>query len=321
MAEEQEKSAEELLKEQYDHTPEPLHVTKPKEPVAEVPKTPRKHPASLVRLAMKYGASREEIEQASTGDLSEWIEEQEILREREREANFRNTETRRAVEQSAAPKTPVAEEDEIDWGTDETGQPIKESDILPGLRNVIKAQHKKIKDLSPLKSELEELSKREQARSSQAARDRIEDGFASLDEKYQKLFGNGVLSECSQVEQKRRIAILSAIGVDLNNAPSAKVLANKIKQSADELFGLEQEEAKGASYADTALSSGEQPKKINGRFTEKQFEEGTLSRTSQRQPKEEKGKKLAVKKVAEKMREMGMTDEYFNSYESDGLPE
>lgn len=317
MADEQEKTPEELLREQYDH--EEAQPAQAKEPAAEPPKTPRKHPASLVRLAMKYGATREAIEQTSTADLGEWIEEQTVLREREHESNLRQREAHQAVHQPERTEAPAG--DDIDWGLDENGQPIRESEVLPGLRNVIKNQHKQIKELSPLKDQFAELSKREQARSVQAARDRIEDGFASLDEKHQKLFGNGVLAECTQTEQKRRIAILSSLGIDLTNAPSAKVLANKLSQAADELFNLSKE-AVDTSYSSTIKPESQPLRQPNGRFTEKQFEDGALTRVSNRVHKEEKGKKLAVKKVAEEMRKQGMlTEEYFNNYESEGLPE
>ncbi len=316
MAEETEKTPEEQLKEQYDHEPEPLH-TPPAKETPEPPKTPRKHPAALVRLAMKHGATRDAIEQASQNDLLEWVEEQEIQRERDREQNLRQSEAQRVVQTQVSGSPAKPAEDEIDWGTDEDGRRIEEKDILPGLRNLIKRQQKELKEL---KGGFEETTKREQARASQIGRDRIEDGFAGLEDRYQQLFGSGTLADCTPAQQKCRIAVLKSLGIDTDNAPSQKLLSRKIAKEAAELNMIQDKEPEDESYAASANLPATQP---NGkaRITEKQFEDGTLTRVSNRVPKEEKGKKLAYKRVAEKMTELKMNDDYFNNFESDGMPE
>ena len=269
----------------------------------------------MVRLALKYGASREAIDHTTTGDLAEWIEEQEIIREQERDRGIRQ----QAVDQSRRePVEKPVNDDGIDWGLDEAGVPITEHSIHPPLAKVIKDQQKELREL---RKALKTTTEREELRAKVSARERLDEMFVSLPEKLHGLFGSGPVEECTPEELSRRISILRAAGINHTDPPSSKVGARKI---ADALALFSQEKT---AEPEPESPYDKSPEKLalqpNGkpRITPEQFKNGTLAKTTQRNDKEPKNRNSAARAVAEKMREMQLTEADFEAYEEDGMPE
>ncbi len=316
-----EKPAEKLAA-QYDHESDlnefdDVPAKKPAEVPASPPPTPRKHPASLRRLAIRLGASEDAINQTSTSDLADWIEEQQIVLERERDSHERSRAVQnfnRKQEEAPAPVTPKEPDD-----LDVIEQFEKESNLDPKLAAIFK---KLVKENRESKEQVGSLKKQADDRVIASAEERIDDCFATLPDKYQKLFGNGTLAECTASERKRRGAAFIAAQIDARNPPSPKILAKKLMAEADELFSVAPDEPAEDSNGYASLEQPKNGKALNGkRFTEEDFEQGTLARTTQRSSKPLKGKKAAVKAVSDKQRELGLTDQDFEAYEEDGMPE
>ena len=92
---------------QYDHSDSDFNVEadlplesiesptpppKPSEPaVSGPPQSPRRHPAGLVRRALSHGATKEEIDGATLHALDAWVEEQDLIRQQDRERNWSAT--------------------------------------------------------------------------------------------------------------------------------------------------------------------------------------------------------------------------------------
>ncbi len=307
---------------EFDDVPEKAKPVKATEVAASSPPpTPRKHPPSLMRRAMKLGAKKEDIELTSTGDLSDWIEEQEIILDQQRDYAMRSgavdkfNQAQRAAPVEAAP---VKEPDDLEI----LEQYEKDSQLDPKLANIFK---KLIKENREAKEQVGALAKQADDRVVASAEERIDDCFATLPEKYQKLFGSGTLAECTPAERKRRGVAFIGASIDARNPPSPKILAKKLMAEADEVFSVPADEPETNGYE--GLTAEKSAKKPNGtvlngkRPTIQDYEDGVLAKATHRSSKEPKTVKGAKRAVAEKMRELQLTDADFDQYEEDAMPD
>ncbi len=112
---------------------------------------------------------------------------------------------------------------------------------------------------------------------------------------------------------------------NITSADTPGQIKKKITSAANKLYGrilAPETPADSAGAYDEAPAEPQIARQPNGkpRITPEQFENGTLARTTQRTRKEPPSKGKAVRAVAEKMREMNVSDGDFDHFEEDGLP-
>lgn len=270
-------------------TPEPTEA-KPAAP------EPKKHPASMVRLAEDLGVSKEEIDSLDTEVLGERV--------------YQMTRNLRAApqQQATAPppaKQPEPEEEEIDLELDPEEY---DEGLIKAMKKVSSVATKQIKELKA-KLEAAEAEKAQQYQAS--LYEQIDNAFVSLG--MDTVFGKAKRHELKpgSAEMVRRQAVLAS----LQASPiQGKSPAEAIAIRAKELFG--------SAQAPAPEQKAEGAKSTTPSYTREQWNSAGLAKPTDRQtPNEPKGVKRATRAVAEKMREQGFEADDYLSTEEAGLPD
>ncbi len=291
---------------------EPSVASTPPAAPSAPPKTPRKHPPGLVRRALRHGAAQDEIDACTTLDLDDWVEKQDLVIERERENNLRFN---RGTPAPAEPKP--APEPEEDFG-------VSKEELAEIHPSIVKMMSALKKENAELKKGLTETVARDQDRERRSKEEIYDSAFESLGEKYIKIFGEGTGGDLKGTDElQSRIAVLSAANISSADTPGQ--IKKKITTAANKLYGrilAPEATADSAGAYDETPTEPQVPRQPNGkpRITKEQYENGALARTTQRTRKEAPSKGKAVRAVAEKMREMNVSDGDFDHFEEDGLP-
>lgn len=248
--------------------PDAAKPAAPSTPVAPEPAKLPSHPRSLVRRALEYGASQEQINAASLDELDSFVSDQDTFREN----------AARAPKPDA--KDPA--QDDIDWGLRSDGTPLKESDFEPGMAALIKRQHREMKELRATVA----------TREVEHAAKTIDGAFANLDN---PVFGSGAAAEITKEEFSARLRLLRAAGIDLNNPPSTPVIEKKLKAVMSELgISAKKESPKKEpenAYAEAANG--------NGRITKEQWDEAGVAVPTKGNGKPVKGQRAAMQAASE----------------------
>lgn len=315
-------------REEIDQVKLPVEAEKPAANAKPslAPASKSKHPAGLVRRALRFGAAQAAIDAASTDELDDWVERTEIEVEREREQAQRARSTDEAIDRTrtrpAAKAEPAVEEDELGLGE-------LEKELDPRVVKFLKAQTERLK---AAEGELKQATEREKVRQQRTTEELYDAAFAGLDKKYQKVFGDGDGREMpgTSKELRRRIAVLKESGIDVQNDSPAS-MRRKISKAAEELYGeILGQAAAEPKEDDAGAYSGVKPSqeltrksKGNGtpRITKEQWDDGGLATPTHRASKEPKGRDRAIRAVAAQMKERGLTEDDMSGFEEDGLPE
>lgn len=297
--------------------PEAELEAKPDAPEAPRGQGGKFHSPRVVAQAKALGIDEEEIQSLSPRDLRESV--RDILFERAiqtRETNQHNAHSAPAV--PSAPSAPVEparnEQDELDWGQDEEGNPLKESDYPKHVAALMKTVHDQAKRLKAIESSLGQVRGyvEGQARQTQA---QIADKFFA---QHPDLFGEGTVDDVDResVEFERRALVIGkAMKLD------AKVPFPQRLKKAAALFGVT-EKAKPAPASEPSYEGGEdEPIPAKGRITPEQWKAGRLGpATSRNGSPEPKGDRRAAKGVARLMSEKGWSADDLGGVEEQGLP-
>lgn len=159
------------------------------------------HNPHVTQLALEQGMSEAEVRRTDPDQLAErlyWTIHQQQLAAQADRREQRLT--------SVADRLPTEPEPEpaIDWGVTSEGEPVRESDLLPGLVKVFKDQQRQIQELQ---RQLEGDRRERQAR----------DHFTRLDRAFSQhatLLGDGPGAEMDRQspEFQRRLAVIGVLG-------------------------------------------------------------------------------------------------------------
>lgn len=269
--------------------PEPAPATEAKVEPPTLPKI--NHPRSLVRRAMEFGATREQISAASIEDLDDFVERNESVQPKAKEPE----------------KKAEAAPDEIDE---------LEKDLLldPKISAFLRKERK---EKEALKGTVASLAERDQARERSASYDAWDAGFAALGETGKKRYGDGPGEATSEKDQARRNVILRASGIQPGDR--ASVIAKKIKQADELLYGVSEEVKETPKVVP---DPSKEPGYVNGkRFTDEQFKASTVAVPTQRKVKEPKGDKASEAAIAKMQKEQGWSQNFDSAPELNSVPD
>lgn len=252
-----------------------------------------KHPAYLTQQAEELGFSAEEVEEMSTGLLTRQIYRAQRDRHAAQMADMRARTLSEAAVRQPEPR-PV--------------QPIEE-DVLPATEfdeRLVSHLRKTEARLKAQEEELARLRQQDQAKTVTTNTELIDEAFEALGDEYAALVGKGAVAELNpqSPEIARRIAILNAAGINLQNVTRASKA--RIKAAADKLFPRPKKDAGEDSPYQAATGK---PAKANG-VSPEEWAEASLARPTQRKAAElPKGDKRAIANLEQKMRQEGGTAE------------
>jgi hypothetical protein len=201
---------------------------KPVEKPAEKPTPERsdppapKHSPALVRMALRLGATEQEIESVSEARLESWVESQ-VAAER--------------APKPAAKKDDDEEEALAEYEENGEKKKLLASHLDPGVAALIRGQKK---DLAEMREAVAFLRQTEERRQSEAKWGAVEAAFGELDA---ATFGKGKLAK-DAAEYRRREIVFA--GAKLSDSDSPAEIRRKIKDTAAFIFGA----AKPAPAAD-----------------------------------------------------------------------
>ncbi len=274
----------------------------PVEPSEQLAPAPAKHPEYLVERANDLGLDDEDISALSTNQLQGLCFKLMAKQLKQREqAGFERT-LGDATVRTPAPQAPQAPaEPEVDWGVGDNGEPLKESDYVPGMAAYMKRQVKQEKELAELKAQLHQERQANVQRQTKSAVDLIDAAFAKLGN--ERLFGKGpaaAMREEHKAAFKRRVAVLHEAGIDLSSVNRGTIV-QQLRDAAQLLYSAPEE--KPDPYA--AALEEKKPKPISV----KDWNNGAVAKpTARKGGAEPKGDSLAVKNLTDKMRERGLLD-------------
>lgn len=282
-------------------TPSAAAAAQPEAP----PLAPRqRHPRLLRQEALEYGATPQQIDAAATDDLEDWVE-------------YQRAESRRQQQRQPA----AAAEPDFDLGIDES---LYEPDLINAIKRLGKSQAEEIKQL---KQQLTVSQQREAQRQAQSTGEAIDGAFESLaDSRYGT--GSAVELQPGSSEMKLRGVLLGTAGIDFNNPPPPRVLAKKLREAHELIYGKAPAPADEPPPASPSPTKPAPPKNpVNGQFVkpadaEKQAREEAWVRAGLAQPTqrngaaEPKGPKRAAKAVAAHLRE-----KFYDEDEENDLPD
>ncbi len=300
---------------EYDHRNlgddtvlEPAAVA-PVEPVAAPEPAKSKHPEALVLRAKELGADDAYIDSLTTNQLAHAI----YLTERRERELLREQQVANALQRQPAPEPPpapaVVDDDVIDAETASAIDPkiLKRLDRVKSLE----------KELEEIKGHVKAGAERERAREQKTVFDRIDDAFASMGEKYAKLFGEGTHEELASGNPsalRRRAAVVREAGFT-KDIPAPKVLLQKLRAIADDLFMPAESAAPQDpnAYGEGVIPKGKQPAKPKGgaRPTQEEWDEAALVQPTSRQSPVDKvkGDKAAMQAVHDWQKRNGRANE------------
>lgn len=259
----------------------PAEAQGPQAPPASPSETPakqeRKHSRLALRQARDLGFTPDQVATLSEDELEDLIYD-------------RNTQLHAAAHarlSAGAPAegrspAPAEEEDKIDLGFDES---LVDENIVKVMKDLKKTTKEQEKELRRLQAE------RQQEAASSVGRhvnNTIDEGFASMGKKYEKVFGTGQVEKLAdQKARHRRQAVVAVAAQQLLAAgaePTPRDIARHLKEAAESLYG--------DLVAEDDTPPAETP-------AQKKWKEGGLARPTQKESREPKGEKRAVQAVKE----------------------
>ncbi len=233
-------------------------------------------PQHLIKLALDFGLSDEEIQDVDPEVLAQTVYHLNRQMRNMQESNSRETAILGATNQPLEEKP----EEPITLGVDE-------SKFDPDLVSMFKELKKENRDL---RNELNQVKQVQINQHSETMAQKIDRLFETQNE---NLFGKGRGAEMDQSgpEYARRLAVLRAVKEDKAKGS----FEQKFQKYSKMLFGAENQNS---------------PAAVARKFTKEEWEEGALRRpTARAGAGEPKGEKKAMQTAARFMRENGMTDE------------
>lgn len=290
---------------------------------AQAPAAPTKpsHPAFLVEMAREYGLSDRQIAQADADELTDFVR-----RQRQRESAAASAFARPAAAAPAPPARepePEPEDDLKDFGIERDKWDADTVKVFEAFAKSNKA----------LRQRLDAHETERKNQTAQTAYDALDEFFAGLAD---DRFGSGdrFTLDPQSAEVKRRLALVRAAGIDLQNPPAPRQIARMLKAAHADLYPAATEPAPakdagaygGNGHAANGAANGnghakaERPRGPDGRFlsdaelAEREREEaargrwaaGGLAAPAERRGAQPKGRESANNVVREKLASLGL---------------
>ena len=276
------------------------------------------HPPYLAKLAADYGISQEEIDRTPSEQLGFAVQHLSRI--------SRSTPQQVQSVQAQGPPPPALEleEEPLDFGIDpDTGAPITERDLNPGIVNAFKAERKRLR---AIERRLEEQAQFTQSQQQQSQTAMIDSAFAGLGPGYEPVLGKGGIQQIAtnpRAKAFREATLQMAQQLAGPNATTNDILA-MLPSAAQTLFGA-RNPAPGQQVAPAAggLGAGTVQAQQNSRITADQWAQAALAGATHRQGAAEpkKGDVGALQTIQSKLRDHGYDTIIQREDERDSLPD
>jgi hypothetical protein len=207
------------------------------------------HSAVSLHLAKQLGITDAEIADSTPKELDRLVQrlhdQREELRREHVIAQAKTAPKPDAQGLRTTAEAPKPDEPVLAWGNDEDGNPIKESDIHPGLVSVFKAQAKELADLKKL---VGQMVNREIGREQQTQAQKLDGLFGSNPDQ----FGDGSAEKVKTADPmkfQRRLALLAVM-----KALQSGTMEERFAEASEILYG---KAAPAVATAPTASGSSE----------------------------------------------------------------
>lgn len=283
----------------------------PSKPPAAAP--PNKHPRGLIRRARALNFSQQDIDEADTDDLDDWVEAETAKLQREKDNAFNARSVREHVQNQPRQPAPVPEEDFSDL----TPELDRIAEHQPAIAKVLKHLPETLQENKLLKQKIEAIEKAEVSRRQQAIWDAADEAFDIINEPERYGEGSGTQMANDDPMMWMRNSIINAAGVDvLKDSPSQakrKIIELHKKKYPKHTAAVEPEEEEvTATYQPSGLAARTSiekkiaaavPRQPNGkpRLTADDFRNGTTAQPTQRGHKEPPSRRKAIREVAKSM--------------------
>lgn len=294
----------------------------PEESPATKPKPVHQHHRYVVEKAQSFGISDHDIANMSEDVLVSQIRNIEQYQAREaHQANIQRDAQRVEQVRPKPPEPPKPVEEHVDIS--EYLGDTKESEWEPATLAVYRRmERKRLKDLNALKEQVAGIKQTTQQTQAQTI-DAMMDGFFAASGR-DKEFGAGPANSLMGTPALRRrnavFAEMQALGGI--NAKNFQVAVETLYGKARVATPEEQAAAQPSAYGQRASVAPVRPRspKVPSVPTQEDYEQGTVARpTNRRGAAEPKGDVRAVAKVAEAMREQGISADDDSTDELDGF--
>ncbi len=255
------------------------------------------HPSYLIEAAKEVGFTDNEITSTPSEQLNAQVyriqKAARIASEQARDQLARLRHEPQVAEKVAPAPPPEPDDDLIFSQLEEEGYDKR---LIGSIRKALKLS----KQVEPLKSEIGEVTKRDQVRSVTSNTEKIEAAFEALGPTFHKYFGDVAASEMPKdaIEIRRRRMILSEAGIDFTR-DSVQAIKKKIKTAAEIAYGPVA--AKPADpYAGVVPKNGQA--KSGKTYTEEEWQAAALAQPTSRVAEElPPGEERAIKNLAKKL--------------------
>lgn len=251
------------------------------------PKAAPAHPAALVREARDVGVDDRIISKLDTDELMDHVLG---LQRKFHALEAAESRIRDRRPEPTQPAAPVVDEDEAEIAS------LEADGIDSRLIKLVRKQKAKINEIEGGQKQRNE---QESQRRTNEAFQAVDDSFADLGAKFEKIVGKGELTAQPESIQARRKSIFRAAGIDIQ-ADAPRVIAKKIQKAAMELFGDVVAEPKAEVKPDA------KPSPTASGYTAEQWDRGTVERPTASRPAKERGARAAAAAVHQRMQEMGV---------------
>lgn len=276
------------------------------------------HPALLIRAAKQIGVTEDEIEDSDTETLRAVVQA------------FGGNRATPAPEKKAEPV--VDEEDDLEMSAEDR-EAIDERIVahLDRLKKKLKKTPDDKKEIAELKEKLAGMEAKEKARETNQYFKVVDDAFASMPKAVLKRIGDWEASEYDKKDPQhiKQVKVRNAIvaGAEIAPTDSPRVIARKLKASAEALFGESDDEQEERPALRTRQEEPAEAEEIRPGRKKPESEADRWGRSgvphpTQRQEKPAKGRQSAARtldRVKKEMAEHGDRNGYLESDE-DGDP-
>lgn len=250
-----------------------------------------KHPAELLRLARDLGFGDDDFRVLDTDRLRQEVN---LVRRQIQVGNAQNSAFTAQLEairpHFTTPSVPP--EDDI---------PDLPDDVHESIRAGYGKLKEKVKRFDAIEQELNQFKQRDQQRSVAQNVETLDAAFDALGESAYPLLGEGGAADIqpNTKEWQRRLAVLAAAGLNINNLPSQRVVTKKIRDAFETLFGAQKpptpaggRQVEQNPYGGGTADEGDNPRSLpprneRGQFvrpTEDDYRNGALARPTHRSP-------------------------------------